>query len=90
MFQISADRVTQNGKPGKPFHVRRFSDRTDATRYLDELVVRFKGSSGWDEPKIGCWIREAGIVTRYTIDAPDREAQASPLGGLAGQQKRPD
>jgi hypothetical protein len=29
-------------------------------------------------------------VTRYTIDAPDREAQASPLGGLAGQQKRPD
>jgi hypothetical protein len=74
MFQISADRETNSGKPGKPVRVRRFSDRTDAVKYLDELVVRFKGSRGWDEHKTGCWIREAGIVTRYTIDARHSEA----------------
>jgi adenine specific DNA methylase Mod len=76
MFQISADRLANNGRPGKSVHVRRFSDRRDAKRYLDELVVRFKGSRGWDEHQTGCWIREAGIVTRYTIDA--------------GEQKRPE
>ena len=64
MFDISADRLGNNGNPGKSVHVRRFSDRTDAVRYLDELVVRFKGNSGRDEQEAGWWIREAGVVTR--------------------------
>jgi len=67
MFDISADRLGNNGNPGKSVHVRRFSDRTDAVRYLDELVVRFKGNSGRDEQEASWWIREAGVVTRNTI-----------------------
>jgi hypothetical protein len=69
MFDISADRIANSGKPGGSFHVRRFSDRADAVRYLDELVVRFKGNRGRDEQDERWWIREAGVVTRYTIGA---------------------
>ena len=72
MFDISADRIANNGKPGKPFHVRRFSDRADAVGYLDELVVRFKGNRGRDQHDERWWIREAGVVTRYTIGARNR------------------
>jgi len=72
MFDISADRLGNNGNPGKSVHVRRFSDRTDAVRYLDELVVRSKGNSGRDEQEASWWIREAGVVTRYTIGVRNR------------------
>jgi hypothetical protein len=72
MFDISADRLGNNGNPGKSVHVRRFSDRTDAVRYLDELVVRFKGNIGRDEQEASWWIREAGVVTRYTIGVRNR------------------
>ena len=60
MFDISADRLGNNGNPGKSVHVRRFSDRTDAVRYLDELVVRFKGNKARDEQGERWSIREAG------------------------------
>ena len=69
MFDISADRLGNNGNPGKSVHVRRFSDRTDAVRYLDELVVRFRGNTARDEQGERWSICEAGIVTRYAIDA---------------------
>jgi hypothetical protein len=69
MFDISADRIANSGKSRGSFHVRRFSDRADAVRYLDELVVRFKGNRGRDEQDERWWIREAGVVTRYTIGA---------------------
>jgi hypothetical protein len=69
MFDISADRIANNGKPSDSFHVRRFSDRADAERYLDELVVRFKGNKGRDEQGERWSIREVGTVTRYSIGA---------------------
>jgi len=69
MFGISADRIADNGKPGKSFHVRRFSDRAVAVRYLAELVVRCKGSRGRDKHDERWWICEAGVVTKYTIGA---------------------
>jgi hypothetical protein len=69
MFDISADRIANNRKPGGSFHVRRFSDRVDAEKYLDELVVRFKGDKGRDEQGERWSIREAGVVTRYSISA---------------------
>jgi hypothetical protein len=69
IFDIIAERIADNRKPGDSFHVRRFSDRADAERYLDELVVRFKGNKARDEQG-GRWsICEAGVVTRYAIDA---------------------
>jgi hypothetical protein len=68
-FDISADRIANNRKPGDSFHVRRFSDRADAERYLDELVVRFKGNKARDEQGERWSICEAGVVTRYAIDA---------------------
>jgi hypothetical protein len=67
MFDISADRIANNRKPGGSFHVRRFSDRVDAEKYLDELVVRFKGDKGRDEQGERWSIREAGVVTKYSI-----------------------
>jgi hypothetical protein len=69
MFDISADRIANNGKPGYSFHVRRFSDRAAAERYLDELVVRFRGNKYGDEQGERWSIREAGVVTRYSIGA---------------------
>lgn len=69
MFDISADRIANNATPGQAFHVRRFSDRADAVRYLDELVARFKGNRGRDKQDERWWICEAGVVTRYTIGA---------------------
>ena len=40
MFDISADRLgNTGGNPGKSVHVRRFSQRADAVKYLDELIV---------------------------------------------------
>ena len=68
MFDISADRIANNRKTGD-FHVRRFSDRADAERYLDELVVRFKGNKARDEQGERWSICEAGVVTRYAIGA---------------------
>jgi hypothetical protein len=67
-FDIIADRIADNRKCD-PFHVRRFSDRADAERYLDELVVRFTGNKGRDEQGEPWSIREAGVVTRYSIGA---------------------
>jgi hypothetical protein len=46
MFDISPDRLGNKGNPGKSVHVRRFSQRADAVKYLDELIVRFKGNRG--------------------------------------------
>ena len=46
MFDISADRLGNTGKPGKSVHVRRFSQRADAVNYLDELIVRSKETVG--------------------------------------------
>jgi hypothetical protein len=68
IFDISA-RIANNGKPGGSFHVRRFSDRADAERYLDDLVVRFDGIKARDEQGERWSICEAGIVTRYAIGA---------------------
>jgi len=67
MFDIIADRIANNRKPGDSFHVRRFSKRADAERYLDELVVRFKGNKAGDEQGERWSISEAGVVTRYAI-----------------------
>ena len=69
IFDIIAERIADHRKPGDPFHVRRFSDRADAERYLDELVVRFTGNKGRDEQGERWSIREAGVVTRYSIGA---------------------
>jgi hypothetical protein len=69
IFDIIAERLADNRKPGDPFHVRRFSDRADAEGYLDELVVRFTGNKGRDEQGERWSIREAGVVTRYSIGA---------------------
>jgi hypothetical protein len=69
IFDIIAERIAQDRKPADPFHVRRFSDRADAERYLDELVVRFTGNKGRDEQGERWSIREAGVVTRYSIGA---------------------
>jgi hypothetical protein len=68
IFDIIAERIADNRKCD-PFHVRRFSDRADAERYLDELVVRFTGNKGRDEQGERWSIREAGVVTRYSIGA---------------------
>ena len=54
---------------GDSFHVRRFSDRADAERYLDELVVRCRGNKARDEQGKRWSICEAGVVTRYAIGA---------------------
>jgi hypothetical protein len=67
LFDIIAERIANNRQPGDSFHVRRFSDRADAERYLDELVVRFKGSKARDEQGERWSICEAGVVTRYAI-----------------------
>jgi hypothetical protein len=67
IFDIIAERIADHRKPGDPFHVRRFSDRADAERYLDELVVRFTGNKGRNEQGERWSIREAGVVTRYSI-----------------------
>ena len=64
MFDISQDRLGNKGNPGKSVHVRRFSQRADAVKYLDELIVRFKGNRGREEQEERWWIREAGVVTR--------------------------
>jgi hypothetical protein len=69
LFDIIAERISDNRKPGNPFHVRRFSDRADAERYLDELFLRFKGNKNRDEQGERWSIREAGVVTRYSIGA---------------------
>jgi hypothetical protein len=69
MFDIMAERISDNRKPAEPFHVRRFSDRADAERYLDELFLRFKGNKCQDEQGEHWSIREAGVVTRYSIGA---------------------
>jgi hypothetical protein len=68
IFDIIAERIADNRRPGDPIHVRRFFDRENAEKYLDELVVRFKGDKGRDEQgeRLIC---EAGIVTRYAIGA---------------------
>jgi hypothetical protein len=81
MFDISADRILNNGKPSDSFHVRRFSDRAAAERNLDELVVRFKGSRGRDEQGERWSIREARVVTRYSIGAQiDTSLISVPVG----------
>jgi hypothetical protein len=49
IFDIIAERIADYRKSGDSFHVRRFSDCADAERYLDELVVRFKGNKARDE-----------------------------------------
>jgi hypothetical protein len=69
VFDIIAERIADTRKLGNPFHVRRFSDRADAERYLDELVVRFTGNKGRDEKGERWSIREVGVVTRYSIGA---------------------
>jgi hypothetical protein len=69
IFDIVAERISDNRKPGDPFHVRRFSDRVDAERYLDELFLRFEGNKSRDEQGERWSIREAGVVTRYSIGA---------------------
>jgi hypothetical protein len=69
MFDIIAERISDNRKSADPFHVRRFSDRADAERYLDELFLRFKGNKSQDEQGERWSIREAGVVTRYSIAA---------------------
>jgi hypothetical protein len=66
-FDIIAERIASYRKPSVPFHVRRFSDRADAEKYLDDLVVRFKGNKGRDEQGERWSIREARVVTRYSI-----------------------
>jgi hypothetical protein len=60
-------RITEN--PATPFHVRRFSDRPDAERYLDDLVARFNGNKARDEQGERWSICEARVVTRYAIGA---------------------
>jgi hypothetical protein len=69
IFDIIAERIADNKRPGDPIHVRRFFDRENAEKYLNELVVRFKGDKGRDEQGERWSIREAGTVTRYSIDA---------------------
>jgi hypothetical protein len=69
IFDISADKIANNRKPGDSFHVRRFFDRADAERYLDELVVRFKGNKARDEQGERWSICEARVVTRYAMGA---------------------
>jgi hypothetical protein len=69
IFDIIAERIADNRKSGDSFHVRRFSDCADAERYLDELVVRFKGNKARDEQGERWSICEAGVVTRYAIGA---------------------
>jgi hypothetical protein len=69
IFDLIAERIADNRKLGDSFHVRRFSNRVDAERYLDELVVRFKGNKARDEQGERWSICEVGIVTRYAIDA---------------------
>ena len=63
MFDIIAERIADNRKPGAPFHVRRFSDRADAERYFDELFLRFKGNKSRNEQDERWSICEAGAVT---------------------------
>ena len=69
MFDIIAERIADNRKLGDPFHVRRFSDRADAERYLDKLFLRFKGNKSRNKQGEHWSICEAGVVTRYSIDA---------------------
>ena len=68
MFDISADRLANNKSPAGRF-TSRFSNRADAVRYLDELVVRFEGRRSRDELDERWWICEARLVTRYTVCA---------------------
>jgi hypothetical protein len=58
--------------PDLKVECRRFSQRADAVKYLDELMVCFKGNRGRDEQEERWWIREAGVVTRYTIGVRNR------------------
>jgi hypothetical protein len=67
IFDISADRIANNRKPDDSFRVRRFSNRAAAERYLDGLVVRFKGNKARDEQGERWSICEVGVVTRYAI-----------------------
>ena len=60
-------RITEN--PATRFTSGAFLTRTDAERYLDELVVRFKGNKARDEQGERWSICEAGVVTRYAIGA---------------------
>jgi hypothetical protein len=80
IFDIIAERIADNRKCD-PFHIRRFSDRADAERYLDELVVRFTGNKGRDEQGERWSIREAGVVTRYSIGA-QTDNSAIPVRGI--------
>jgi hypothetical protein len=68
-IDIIAKRLAENRKPGDPLHVRRFSDRADAEEYLDDLVIRFKGNKCRDEHGERWSVREAGVVTQYSIRA---------------------
>jgi hypothetical protein len=47
----------------------RFSNRADAVRYLDELVVRSEGRRSRNELDERWWKCEARLVTRYTVCA---------------------
>jgi hypothetical protein len=67
MFDISADRLGNNGNPGKSVHVKRFSQRADAAKYLDEPIARFKGNCSRDEQEERWWIREAGGGATFAL-----------------------
>ena len=67
IFDIIAETIADNRKPSDPFHVRSFSNRSDAERYLDELFLRFKGNRSWDEQGERWSIRGAGVVTRFLL-----------------------
>ena len=44
-----------------------FKDRKDAVVHLEKLIEQFKPNSGYEGEQDYWWIRENGVVTRYTI-----------------------
>jgi hypothetical protein len=49
MFDISADRLSNTGNPGKSVHVRRFLTERMRLKYLDELIFASKETVGEEQ-----------------------------------------
>jgi hypothetical protein len=70
MFRICGHTLDERGDVAKTAISRcSFEERPDAATYLNKLVQLLRPNAGYEKEQDYWWVRNDGLVTRYTIQS---------------------
>jgi hypothetical protein len=70
MVRICGRRLNEQGSEADTLVARcTFEARNDAESYLNKLIQLLRPDAGYEREQGYWWVRNKGVVTRYTIQA---------------------